>query len=284
MAKSKTPRLPSKGDLSFLDHNNLYSLLQKEILILKQLEAYLIYSIDGAPDDTLNIRFNRRSKRYEYYLYEKGNKRTYLPKSAIPRAYSIVTKDYHKKLLQIVQSRLQRDELAFACHELPLASVFDSLNPGRKALLTPFLLDDEAFTQSWYDEHPGSSNSRSFIHSYTTNRGETVRSKSEKMLADLFDRLGIPYVYECAFLHKDGTVSYPDFLLLNLRLRKTVLFEHFGLMDDPEYVQNFCKKLRVLTEDGLVFGVDFLFSSETASLGIDLEIVTQMLRSAGFDI
>ena len=51
-----------------------------------------------------------------------------------------------------------------------------------------------------------------------TNNGEIVRSKSEKIIADLLFMLGIPYVYECPLDTPGGTI-YPDFTILDISTR-----------------------------------------------------------------
>ena len=71
--------------------------------------------------------------------------------------------------------------------------------------------------------------------SIKTKRGEYVRSKSEKILADLFYENGIPYQYEPAFRLINGKLVYPDFVLLNVRERKTFYWEHYGLASDETY-------------------------------------------------
>ena len=51
-----------------------------------------------------------------------------------------------------------------------------------------------------------------------TERGERVRSKSEKIMADYFHRHGIEYKYECPLYLKGMGMVYPDFTFLSKRL------------------------------------------------------------------
>lgn len=53
-----------------------------------------------------------------------------------------------------------------------------------------------------------------------TQKGERVRSKSEKTLADYFYYHGIPYKYECPLLLKGFGIIYPDFTFLTRRSQK----------------------------------------------------------------
>ena len=77
---------------------------------------------------------------------------------------------------------------------------------------------------------------------YVTDSGCTVRSKSEKIIADLLTAYNIPYIYEPRVVLESGRVIYPDFAVLNVAKRKTYYWEHFGLVGDVEYsVKNFSK-------------------------------------------
>ena len=49
----------------------------------------------------------------------------------------------------------------------------------------------------------------------TTAKGERVRSKSEKILADYFYHTGIPYKYEHPVILKRFGIVYPDFTFLS---------------------------------------------------------------------
>ena len=103
---------------------------------------------------------------------------------------------------------------------------------GRRKLIRPYLLPDEQFVKAWEEEEnqdlpfsPGTAE----IYS---ERGERVRSKSEKMIADKLFLMKIPYRYE--FPLDIGRIYpvYPDFTLLDIRERRPVIFEHFGMMQD----------------------------------------------------
>lgn len=68
---------------------------------------------------------------------------------------------------------------------------------------------------------------------YQCMDGTKVRSKSERIIADMLSRHRILYRYE-AGIEVDGTVYYPDFTILR-RDGTQVLLEHFGLMEKQEY-------------------------------------------------
>ncbi|WP_224001184.1 hypothetical protein [Aureimonas sp. SA4125] len=83
-------------------------------------------------------------------------------------------------------------------------------------------------------EHVGSFLESGLIH--RTTRGELVRSKSEVIIADLLDGFGVPYTYEQPFKGADGSIRYPDFTVADAEMGRTLLIEHLGMLDRPDYV------------------------------------------------
>ena len=55
-----------------------------------------------------------------------------------------------------------------------------------------------------------------------TEKGERVRSKSEKILADLFYKRNIPYKYEKPLYLKEYGTIYPDFTFLSKRFGQEI--------------------------------------------------------------
>lgn len=78
---------------------------------------------------------------------------------------------------------------------------------------------------------------------HRTTRGELVRSKSEVIIANLLDSMGVPYSYEQPFVGQDGSVRYPDFTVEDAESGRRLLVEHLGLLDRPDYKSRWEKKL-----------------------------------------
>jgi hypothetical protein len=76
--------------------------------------------------------------------------------------------------------------------------------------------------------HAGTFLEKGLIH--RTARGELVRSKSEVIIADLLDGLGLPYAYEQPFTAPDGSVRYPDFTIDDAETGRRLLIEHLGIV------------------------------------------------------
>ena len=70
---------------------------------------------------------------------------------------------------------------------------------------------------------------------YETLLGIRVRTKSEWLIAMVLEMLGIPYRYE-QLHYIGGKAYYPDFTIKKAD-GTIIIWEHFGLMNDPEYVK-----------------------------------------------
>ena len=78
-----------------------------------------------------------------------------------------------------------------------------------------------------------------YIH--LTDKGEQVASKSELIIANILYSYGIKYEYERP-ITINGITYKPDFTIWRPD-GTIILWEHAGLMDDPEYARKFENKL-----------------------------------------
>lgn len=85
-----------------------------------------------------------------------------------------------------------------------------------------------------------------------TERGERVRSKSEKIMADYFHRHSIEYKYECPIYLKGMGMVYPDFTFLSKKLEKEVYWEHCGMVDESSYARNMVRKIEQMVNRYLI--------------------------------
>jgi len=114
-----------------------------------------------------------------------------------------------------------------------------------------------------------------------SDRGERVRSKSEKMIADKLFQLGIPYKYEAPLILEPIGRVYPDFTILNKASRKEIYWEHLGMMDNPEYAEKAVRKINTYESNGKLLGRDVILTFETMRYPLDMRRVEEMLRGMG---
>lgn len=111
----------------------------------------------------------------------------------------------------------------------------------------------------------------------TTDKGEPVRSKSEKIIADKMNKKGVPYVYEQPLLFNGYCYIVPDFKVLNRKTRKEIYWEHLGMMDDADYVEKAIKKIELYEKNGIFQGDKLIVTYETKEHPLNVKHVDKMI-------
>lgn len=257
--------------------------LEQEKEELEKLLRTLMRANKKVPEGTLRI-IKTKGKYPQYYHYQseeekQGKNLRYLPKKELKFAQKLAQKQYDMDVMKCLGKRIDTIEKFLGqCKETDIEVIYEKLSEERKALVIPVIETDEMFESAWRESIRENTNEFPKEIELYTEAGECVRSKSEKILADGFRRMGIPYVYEPELELADGSRIYPDFALLHKRKRKTIYFEHFGMMDVPEYGIRAIKKIMKYEENGYWFGDNFLCTFETSENPLDMRIVEKMLK------
>ncbi|MBO5165711.1 MAG: hypothetical protein J6B90_03800, partial [Lachnospiraceae bacterium] len=82
---------------------------------------------------------------------------------------------------------------------------------------------------------------------------------------------------ECPLRLKGYGKFYPDFTVLNVKKRKEIYWEHLGMMDDVDYVDNALQKIRIYEENGIYTGENLIITYETKKNPINQKIVNRMI-------
>lgn len=221
----------------------------------------------------------KKGEVYQYYLVENGGKRRYVKKRDMDNVRRILQQDYYERVygeLLIMRNRIKK---FLGKYDLKaISGVYERLGDGRKDLVTPVIMTDEEYIARWIKKYPGNQNSYPKNQQYPTKKGEVVRSKSEKILADMFYQYDIPYNCEPHVKLKDGTHACPDFVLLNVRKRKTYFWEHFGLLAKEGYAKDNWEKLRNYEDIGFYPGENFLYTMETEKQSLDIKRAENMIK------
>ena len=88
--------------------------------------------------------------------------------------------------------------------------------------VVPLECSDEDFVNKWMEEKYVGKQLPETTATFTTNKGEQVRSKSELNIANALAAKGIPYKYECPLTLKGGNPIYPDFTVLDVKKRRVI--------------------------------------------------------------
>ena len=231
-----------------IECNKFIEIAKKELSEHIILKNKLQKKLENQPDGTLNIA-KKGKKNIQYYNY-LDHKRIYIPSSNHTLIKDLAQKTYDQKILDITLKRINALDKVIKCFDSSIIHLYDTLTSERQNLITTIFDTDDEYIRKWYESNPACQNPMDFFQQHYTANQEIVRSKSEKIIADMLYYNHIPYIYEPKLTMKDGTVVYPDIMALNVRLRKTYYIEHFGKMDDPAYADKTVGKIDLYSSNG----------------------------------
>lgn len=130
--------------------------------------------------------------------------------------------------------------------------------------------------KSWGKRPRRTSNYLQEQKSQRTIDGINVRSKSEVILANSFIARGIPYVYE-EMRKINGQWFAPDFILVSPLDHREIIWEHFGLLNDPEYRKQFEWKIEQYIAAGYIPGVNLIMTFDDKDGNIDSLMIERTL-------
>lgn len=251
---------------------------QSQIDIHRMLEK-CASKLENSPEGKLVLSSSRGNPQYYYASPGQNSRGKYLRKSdSAELIQTLVQRDYYHSVLKLLKK--YEYQLSHNPKSLypDLDEIYNSLPYGRKCLVEPVIPPIDKFIQTWYEDNPGSLNPFPVDCPFTTERGETVRSKSEKIIADKLYHLGIPYVVEPKLTLKYLGPKYPDFLVLNKRTRKSFYWEHMGKCDDANYGAYNIEKLFGYESSGIEVGKDLIITMETKSHPITTESIEKKIK------
>ena len=257
--------------------------IQKCLQTVKFLKGRVLKSLESAPEGSLRCEMSRR-KYPQYYLIDRKKnlppKGRYLKKKEIELAQALAQKGYDKRVLKVLRKQEDVLEKCAGLQEITesVIQIYEKLPEAKKRLVTPYVFTDEEYVKRWLLSFETGGNSIKNIEQYITEKGEVVRSKSEKMIADKLFYLGIPYIYEPTLRLPNGGIIFPDFVLLSLKTREDYYLEHFGMMDSSEYCKKAIQKLEKYTENGIFPGEKLLLSFESSQKGINMRQIELILN------
>lgn len=157
-------------------------------------------------------------------------------------------------------------------------SELPKLHTQRQLLVTPVEPIWEKELVRWYDSEYHGKEFYEGTAEIVTEKGERVRSKSEKILADYFYRNNILYQYEKPLYLKGYGTVYPDFTFLSKKTRKEIYWEHEGMMDKPEYAKSAVKKIESYQRNGIHLGERLILTFETELTVLNSQIVEELVE------
>ena len=252
--------------------------IQQRIDYLFKIIAIKEKALADAPEGTLKIHSRRIGASY-YMVKDENKDGIYLPKHDLEKARMLAQKSYDKQVLRAAKSELTALERLYNFYDKTntMEDCYSRLSPLRSELVSPVVLTDEQYIEEWKKKHPprvtGKPNTVN-----ETKKGDLVRSRAEILIADRLLTAGYTYQYETPLL-LDGVVYHPDFCVLNLRRRKTFWWEHLGMMDDSDYLEDNIQKLNVYARNGIIIGKNLIITMETLMNPFNTSQIDQMIQT-----
>ncbi len=243
---------------------------------LEEAQNEAMHILQKQCDDSLII--TERKGRFYYCIRKRGtDAKKYISQNEIGAAVEIAEHDYALRLLQASRKELTHiDKLLEIYQSTTAYECYELLHPGRQALVTPLLLSDAAFATAWSSSKSQLSNPHPVSGEFYTDNGEHVRSKSELIIANALKIHNVPYKYEEPLL-LDRRQVFPDFTILQVGTRKVWYWEHFGLIDQPQYQQHMLQKIEFYASNGIVEGKNFIATYESKDNPISTKVIETII-------
>lgn len=259
----------------------LYQKICSEYQRLKQEILAIQNQIRTLPEGKLICT---HSGKYTKWYQSDGHHPVYIPKKNKTLAQQLAAKKY----LQSKLAKLCQEQRALEAYLSQYANTCTPSEPSPSELLlyeesefsellSPYFTPDSKSLQEWMTEkyernplHP-----EQCIHK--TSAGILVRSKSEALIATLLFTNKIPFRYECA-LTLGHTVIYPDFTIRHPKTGDLYYYEHFGMMDNPEYAKKSLQKTHLYVSHGIIPSIHLITSYETKENPLDSDLVETLLK------
>ena len=258
----------------------LRELLLKEQARLEAIKQKLESELAGAPEGTLRItKSNGYSQYYHHFSDSVQRNGKYLPGTEETLIKALAQKAYNRKILRLVERRMsQIKQITKDYREDEIEVIFKKQAMERKNLVHPVEPIKEQIINTWINEEytcKGFKDEDVLIYS---EKGERVRSKTEKIIADYLYRNNIPYKYEKPLVLKGYGTIYPDFTLLSTDTYEELYWEHDGRMDDPVYASNAVKKIKMYETNGIFIGERLILTFETQKIVLNTSEIERIVE------
>lgn len=244
--------------------------------LLEQMVSKVTQDLVGAPEGSLRIVCNKGSAQY-YHV--KGRKPSYISKRNLEYCKRLAQTEYNRKMLSRIKKQLVGTKrLLKHLKKYDLQVPFGRACKYRQELLNPLVVDDKKYVELWKQVQYSQKGFDNDTAEFYTFAGLRVRSKSEIIIAETLTRMKIPFRYEYPLKMKEGLVLYPDFYCLNVHTREEFAWEHFGMMDDEEYVQRAVEKQNMYVKNGWTMGKNMIFTMETRNCPLNSKVIEKVVR------
>lgn len=247
-------------DMKRLEHE-----LEQILREISEMKNYCIKKTKNVKKVHFSI-FKGENGRIRALRTRDDGKKEYMTEKELDRIHETAQKNYYLSVLD----KLEKEEKALIKlldfhrkNKLTESLESSDLSVPFNQVIAPLVLPNKEIGEKWSLEEFIQSNEYSYELKHQTLNGNIVRSKSEVLLDNTWMRRGYYYRYEMRhYLEGYGEV-YPDFTVFDPKTGKIFIFEHFGMIDDPEYVMKNLSKMIAYAENGYYLNENLFISYES---------------------
>lgn len=255
----------------------LKHMLLQEQKYLENIVEKAKTGLASAPDG--HLRISKDKNKIRYYHCTEDNSGIYIPKSDKDLPTKLAQKTYNLSVAKKAESRLKQiRKITRDYSDDEIEELFTSLHADRQALITPVVPTSKHLLGEWYAEEYQGKEFQEGSTVILTEKGERVRSKSEKILADFFYRRNILYKYEKPLYLKGYGTVYPDFTFFSRATGKEIYWEHEGMMDKPEYARMAVRKIGSYQKNGIYPGERLILTFETEQSVLNSNNIEELVK------
>lgn len=254
----------------------MYEQIKSEAAKLNQDICKIQQQLIGMPKGSLQCKKNGK---YPMSYHWDQNSLTYLNKKHRWLAEKLAVKKYLTLLLSEKINEKESLEAYLSTHHFSSYRSDALLNPSSaystllKSYFTPTCINHQEWMQAPYERNPKYPDH--LIHKCIS--GNYVRSKSETIIDLALYLNKIPYRYECELI-LDNITYYPDFMLLHPKTDMLYYWEHFGMFDDADYINDALMKLQNYAKHGIIPNINLITTYETKDNPFTLDMAEKIIQ------
>ena len=219
-----------------------------------------------------------KNGRYNKWYRRIGQKTVYLPKNNREIAQQLARKKYLENLLE--DKCKEKTAIQFYLNHYPNSPKSENIlkNEEIRNLLEDYFIPSTEEAERWGKEKYEKNTLYPEYLVHQSSSGNLVRSKSECMIDTMLFINKIPFRYECAIELGEAKV-FPDFTIMHPKTGKIYYWEHFGLMDNPEYAHKAFLKQELYVSYGIVPTHQLIITYETKDRPLDSNEIEKIIKN-----
>lgn len=253
----------------------MYYQLQNRLKEISEEILDLEGKLRKLPPGKLCVTNNGKYSKW-YNLTPEGS--IYIPKSEKERAEKLALR------------KLYESRLAYLKKEAYALSLYNHHSPGNEQFFHDTVLKNPGFVEllgnmpspkqkykAWANEPYRTNPFKINQKKHTSLSGHKLRSKSERSIANALFLNGIPFRVECELCFGNHII-YPDFTIRRPRDWALVYWEHYGMVDSPEYNDHNRGRHDEYIDNGIIPGINLIETYETSEYPLTEDTIMDNIK------